>query len=472
MRERREGSEPSTTWLLAALLYFLLAASTIHLTSDGRTIATVWPANAVLVAFLLLDRSPRWRTVLSAGLVGNLAANWLTRGTVSGPLLYSIANGVEVVVAVALIRSNLGRFDLLRSTSVLFRFLSAAGLVAPALSGLLGGLTATLVYKQAFDSAFTTWFLSDSLGLLVFTPVLRSICSGQVILCYASKSPRQRIEAALMMMMTAASAYVVFYIASFPALFLLYAPIMIVTFRVGPLGTKMAVMVVAVIGAIATATGHGPVVMATADPVYQAHLFQASLAVMLLTCLPVAAEISERNLLTAELAGRAEEATVEATTDTLTGILNRRGFERAVSTLLAQTIDPLCCVAIDIDRFKGINDRWGHQFGDEVLKHLASVLRANTRPGDLVGRLGGDEFMMILRVGNHEGAETVCARIQRTLRQAPLSPDDQTKLMITISCGIAPAVLSESFAATVKRADQALYDAKNGGRNTFRTATI
>lgn len=129
-------------------------------------------------------------------------------------------------------------------------------------------------------------------------------------------------------------------------------------------------------------------------------------------------------------------------------------------------------MAIDIDRFKGINDRWGHQFGDEVLKHLASVLRSNTRPGDLVGRLGGDEFMMILRVGDHEGGETVCARIQNALRQAPLSPDDQTTLMISISCGIASAASGELFAATVKRADQALYEAKNGGRNTFRTATI
>ena len=471
IRERRDGAEPSTIWLLAALLYFLLAASTIHLTSDGRTIATVWPANAVLVAFLLLGRLPRWKLILSAGLAGNLAANWLTRGTISGPLLYSIANGVEVAVAVALIRSNLGRFDLLRSTSVLFRFLFAAGLVAPALSALLGGLTAALVYNQAFQSAFATWFISDSLGLLVFTPVLRAILGGQVTLCFASKSPKKRVEAALMMMMTTASAYAVFYVASFPALFLLYAPIMVVTFRVGPLGTKMAVMVVAVIGAIATATGHGPIVMTTADPVDQAYLFQASLAVMLLTCLPVAAEVSERNRLTAELAGRAQEAVVDATTDTLTGILNRRGFERAVTTLLAQTIDPVCCVAIDVDRFKGINDRWGHQFGDEVLKHLASVLRSNTRPGDVVGRLGGDEFMMILRVGNHEAGETVCARIQNTLRQAPLSPDDQTKLMVSISCGVAPAVSGETFAATVKRADQALYEAKNGGRNTFRSAS-
>jgi len=379
---------------------------------------------------------------------------------------------VEVVVAVALIRSNLGRFDLFRSTSVLFRFLLAAGLVAPALSGLLGGLTATLVHKQAFGQAFATWFLSDSLGLLVFTPVLRSILNGQITTSFASKSPKKRIEAASMMVMTAASAYAVFYVASFPALFLLYAPIMVVTFRVGPLGTKMAVMVVAVIGAIATATGHGPVVMTIADPVDQAHLFQASLAVMLLTCLPVAAEVSERNRLTAELAGRAAEAAVEATTDTLTGVLNRRGFERAVTALLAQTIDPVCCVAIDVDRFKGINDRWGHQFGDEVLKHLASVLRSNTRAGDLIGRLGGDEFMMILRVGDQEAGEAVCARIQSALRQAPLSPDDQTKLMISISGGIAPAVSGESFASTVRRADQALYDAKNDGRNTFRSATI
>ena len=467
---RPSGTPSRTIWLVAASLYFLFAASTIHLTSDGRTIATVWPANAVLVALLLLDRRPRWWTVLSAGLVGNVAANWLTRGSIVGPLLYAIANGLEVVVATILIRRGSGSIDLLRSTGALLRFILAAGLIAPALSGAAGAATATLVYDQAFVSSFKTWFLSDGLGLLVFTPVFMAILGGQLTDCIRSKSPMQRLESLAYLGLVVATAYLVFYVAVLPALFLLYAPVMLVTFRVGPLGTKMAVMAIAVIGACATASGHGPVVMTTGDPVLQAHLFQSFLAIMLITCLPVAAEIAARTRLSRKLEEQAAEAHAEAITDTLTGLLNRRGFERRAGALLDRAASPLCCVAIDIDHFKGINDSWGHPFGDHVLRHLAATLRANTRPDDLIGRLGGDEFVMILQVGDHDTGEAICTRIQAALRQQPIAADAATHVLLSISCGIAGITPPDRLRDVIARADDALYRAKAGGRNGFRSA--
>ena len=462
---RPSGSPSGIIWLVAASLYFLCAASTIHLTSDGRTIATVWPANAVLVALLLLDRRPRWWTVLSAGLVGNVAANWLTRGSIAGPLLYAVSNGLEVVVATILIRRGSGSIDLLRSTGALLRFILAAGLIAPALSGAAGAATATLVYDQAFVSSFKTWFLSDGLGLLVFTPVFMAILGGQLTDCIRSKSPMQRLESLAYLGLVVATAYLVFYVAVLPALFLLYAPVMLVTFRVGPLGTKMAVMAIAVIGACATASGHGPVVMTTGDPVLQAHLFQSFLAIMLITCLPVAAEIAARTRLSRKLEEQAAEAHAEAITDTLTGLLNRRGFERRAGALLDRAASPLCCVAIDIDHFKGINDSWGHPFGDHVLRHLAATLRANTRPDDLIGRLGGDEFVMILQVGDHDTGEAICTRIQAALRQQPIAADAATHVLLSISCGIASITPPDRLRDVIARADDALYRAKAGGRS-------
>jgi diguanylate cyclase (GGDEF)-like protein len=458
------------TWLAAASLYFLLAASTIHLTSDGKTIAAVWPANAVLVALLLAQPAPRWLTVLSAGLVGNIAANLLTRGTIAGPLLYSIANCVEVVVAALLIRQRTATVELLRSTRSLVRFFVAAGIVAPMISALLGAATAATVYDQAFASSFAAWFLSDGLGLLVFTPVFTALVNGQVAACFLSRTATQRVGAIALIAMVAATAYAVFFVATSPALFLLYAPVMLVTFRIGPVGTKMAVVTIAVTGLCAMASGHGPVVMVATDPTVQAHLFQAFLAMLLLTCLPVAAEISERNRLAEQLKERVAEAHIEATTDTLTGLLNRRGFDRAVAALLAERPALLCCVAIDVDRFKSINDRWGHQVGDRVLQHLAATLRSNTRPGDLIGRLGGDEFMMILRVSDRSDGEAICARIQAALRQQPIAADEKTQIMVAISCGISGFGNGDTFTDAARRADTALYQAKDGGRNTIRAA--
>lgn len=469
-RTRRRGARALGLWLAAATLYGSLAAATIALTSDGSTIATVWPSNAVLVALLLLGPAPRWITVLSAGLFGNLAANWITRGTISGPLLYSLANGVEVVIAVALIRADAPRFAKLREVSRLLRFIAFAGVAAPTASAVLGAATAALVYAQPFEAAFATWLLSDALGLLVFTPVFVSVFNGDVVACFASKTFRKRVESVSLFALTAAVAWVIFFVAALPALFMLFAPVMLVTFRVGPLGTKLAVMIVAVVGAFATAIGTSPVAMVTADPAAQAHLFQAFLAVMLLTCLPVAAEIEERSRLAAELIARERKAVEEAVTDLLTGILNRRGFERAAEALIAEAEARLCYVAIDVDRFKQINDQWGHQFGDDVLQHLGEVLRAQTRPGDLVGRLGGDEFALLLRTSERSKAEAVCARIQAALRAAPIAPDERTELMISISCGAADLVRGDRLEDVYRRADAALYSAKRAGRNTVRLA--
>lgn len=464
-----DHAEPSAIWLATAASYFLLAATTLHLTSDGRSFATVWPANAVLVALLLIGPRPRWAAVLSAGLAGNAAANWLIGGASPGPLLYSLANGLEVVIAVVLMRADQRRLELLRSTGRLLRFVLVAGVIAPMISGIIGAATAMLVYDRPFGAAFTTWTLSDALGLLVFTPFFFSTFNGDFRACFASKNRRQRLEGAALMALTAATAAVVFFVAEQPAVFLLYAPIMLVTFRVGPLGTKMAVMLVAVIGACATALGTGPVTMTSADPAVQAHLFQALLAVMLLTCLPVAAALAQRTQLAEGLVAREKEAAQEAITDPLTGVLNRRGFERAVAEQVAQPGNQLSCVIIDLDRFKDLNDRWGHQFGDQVLHHVAAVLRSNTRPGDLVGRLGGDEFALLLN-SVHRPADAVCARIQAALRAAPLSPDQRTQVMVAISCGVAAPVPGDGFEALYRRADAALYRAKHAGRNTVRVA--
>lgn len=464
-----DPAETSSVWLAAATLYFLLAASTIHLTSDGRGIAAVWPPNAVLVALLLIGRRPRWLSVLSAGLIGNVAANWLTRGAISGPLFYSLANGLEVVIAVTLMRADRRRLELLRSTGRLFRFVLVAGVVAPTISGLIGAAAAALVYDQPFGTAFTTWVLSDALGLLVFTPFFFSAFNGDFLACFATKNRRQRLEGAALMALTAATAGIVFFVAEQPAVFLLYPPVMLVTFRVGPRGAKMAVMLIAVIGASATALGIGPVTMTSADPVVQAHLFQATLAVMLLTCLPVAAAVAQRARLAEGLAAREQEAAQEAITDPLTGVLNRRGFERAVAEATARPGNPLSCVIIDLDRFKELNDRWGHQFGDRVLQHVAAMLRSNTRPGDLIGRLGGDEFALLL-ASAHAPADAVCARIQAALRAAPLCPDGVTEVMVALSCGVAKPIAGEDFEQMYRRADTALYRAKHAGRNAVRVA--
>lgn len=472
MDDTKVDKETSRLWLMAATLYFAAAISTIHLTSNGHDIASIWPANAILVALLLADFRPRWRTVLSAGFLANIAANLITRGTLAGPILYGLANLIEVALAVWLLQKTGGREGLLQSTSAVLRFIVIAGILAPVASGVVGGLTAFIVFGEPLLKSFGTWIASDALGLLVFTPFLTAAFRGEFVLCFTRMTWWERVEAGALIALAGAVAYIVFFYATRPLLFAVFAPLMLITFRVGRLGVKAAVMLIATIGGIATMKGQGPVILIAADATSQAQAFQAFLAVVLMICLPVAAEVSKRTLLTAALAAHAKEMTTCALTDPLTGILNRRGFEIKVGNLLQSEIPTsVSLVVLDIDHFKQINDRWGHPAGDRALQHLAPLLLAHVREEDLVGRLGGDEFAILLPNTDLELAKEVAERIRAGVHASPLSIDESSTVFISISIGISLSSSNDDYERLAQSADQALYNAKKCGRNTISWVT-
>lgn len=458
------------TWLGAASLYCLLAAVTIQATSLREGIATVWPANAVLVAMLLCQDRPQWVSVLSGGFVGNFAANMITRGIPMTPLFFGAADLVEVVVVVLLLlRNRQAQFNVLSSPATVGRFILAAGVVAPVVSGVVGAGAAALVYHKDFTSALITWVLSDGVGLLIFTPVLLAVFNGDYVRSIREQDWEQRGEAAALLALTAGVTWLVFFYATHAMLFALFAPVMLVTFRVGRLGTKLAVMEIAVIGTAATMLNRGPITSMASDPAQQAQLFQVFIAVLLLTCLPVAAELSARRKLTQELAEREREMSRRAATDSLTGLHNRAAFEDCVEPLLAAASEaPLCLLAIDLDNFKRVNDQWGHPAGDLALVHLATVLRAHVRERDVIGRIGGDEFLVLLPRTSAKDAEAIAGRIREGMRRAPLGLDGKTEVLLTISCGVTCAKPGQDYHSLVRQADRALYLAKAAGRNTVR----
>ena len=469
-------------WFLSATSYFAAAVSTIHLTSNGRDIATIWPANAILVALLLAQARPRWGAVLSAGFVAGVAANLITRGALAGTILYGLANLIEVGLAVSLLRRSgkgkgegkgEGRGDgILHTTGAVLRFILVAGLVAPAVSGIPGSLTAFALYGEPLPKAFATWVASDGLGLLVFTPFLSTVVRGDFVVCFARTSWRERGLSAALLLLVGLVAYGVFFLATRPLLFAIFPPLMLVTFRVGRLGVEAAVMLVAVIGGIATMQGRGPMILIAADAATQAQAFQAFLAVTLVTCLPVAAEVSARARLTAALAVHGQEMTASAITDPLTGTLNRRGFEaEARRWLRAEAPGSLSLIAVDFDHFKQINDRWGHQAGDQALRHFAALVSSHVRARDLVGRLGGDEFMILLPHSDRALAQGVGERVRTAVETAPLALGGQVVASLSLSMGIASARSGESYEDLARRADRALYEAKEAGRNTIRWAS-
>jgi len=157
----------------------------------------------------------------------------------------------------------------------------------------------------------------------------------------------------------------------------------------------------------------------------------------------------------------------EAATDALTGLMNRRAL---FSNFVANRLRPGDAVIVfDLDRFKSINDRYGHRAGDITLHQFAEELRSNARPQDLVARLGGEEFVLVMRQVSVAEATATAERIRAALSATPLKVND-TAVLVTASAGVAFAVSEDDdFEHVMHRADLALYRAKNSGRDRVLT---
>lgn len=175
-----------------------------------------------------------------------------------------------------------------------------------------------------------------------------------------------------------------------------------------------------------------------------------------------------------ELKGQIEENRLlqdqlleQANRDPLTGLYNRRylddSLQREMTRCLRQN-DPMSLVLIDLDRFKAVNDQYGHSAGDVVINQLATVLSTLSRASDIVCRFGGEEFLVVLPGTGLEAAEARAEDYRRMLENSSLTLGDAC-LSVTLSAGVACSYREVSPDALIRQADLALYRAKEAGRN-------
>jgi diguanylate cyclase (GGDEF)-like protein len=153
-----------------------------------------------------------------------------------------------------------------------------------------------------------------------------------------------------------------------------------------------------------------------------------------------------------------------ASTDPLTGLANRRGGERHIANEISRAKRerrPLSCVLIDLDRFKQVNDTFGHQAGDQLLRDVSNLLRRTVRAYDILVRWGGEEFLLVLPGVDRDVARMLAERV----RIAVEALDTHGLGPVTMSAGVAGFDSDYDFAATLKAADRRLYQAKASGRN-------
>ena len=157
-----------------------------------------------------------------------------------------------------------------------------------------------------------------------------------------------------------------------------------------------------------------------------------------------------------------------AMTDLLTNCLNRRGFyihAKQQMLELQKQGQHICLIYWDIDKFKAINDQYGHAGGDQVLIYISNMIKQNIKKDDLLGRMGGEEFVILIGRSSYDDANSVAERLRTMINDTPI-PFGEWHIKVTASFGVVELAEKDiTVEQAIDLADNALYKAKSGGRN-------
>ena len=468
-----------------ALLYLGgVAFSCLLCRADGG-VAMVWVPGSVLAAWLYTAGRERWMAgLIACALANELGAGLFGLGCTAGIGL-SLANMIEAAAAAVMARHTLRTHWPHATFEIASGFLLGAALVIPAGSALIAACTVHWVVGGAFVPTFRDWMLGHAVGL---TALLPFAVTAAIRLDRQTRAAAQRRRAAdqrtashrpiasTLMVLTMALLTACVFLQDLrwplvaPLLFALFAAVWADVL----IATAMP-MLVALIAAPLTMAGLGPIAPALIQSADRLQLGLLYAGVIACCTLPVVVEQARRRQQIAMLSRSAahfqamsqradtliDELRQAALTDPLTLLPNRRAFFERL-TAQAQSGERACLAMIDIDHFKRVNDRFGHAAGDAVLRHFADVARASFRSGDMVGRIGGEEFAVVLRGVDLDQACKICQRLVDMLCDTDIATPAGT-VRVTISTGV--ATIGSDGDAAMAAADSAMYEAKRGGRS-------
>lgn len=205
-----------------------------------------------------------------------------------------------------------------------------------------------------------------------------------------------------------------------------------------------------------------------------------TVAAILLVNVPAALAIMVAVGVIANRIAEVRQLQEDVRTDPKTGLLNMRGWREVAEREMSRASrddQPCALLMVDLDHFKNINDTWGHPAGDDVLEYVAHALRSATRPSDVIGRFGGEEFVLLLPDADTAEAEAAGERIRQTISELHVPTTDKRGGPVAISdrttsIGVAVyPVHADALDPLLQAADAAVYEAKEGGRNQVRLAS-
>lgn len=446
--------------------FFALNALGIWLLEWSGGFPIMWPAPAILLACMAACRR---RNVMPA-MVMYVVAGAGAMAVWGWPPVNAVviaATLIQVIVSHAVLRSLRGRkTDWFDNLDGLLTFVFVAGVAAPAAAAYPIALVRGL---GSFDSvliAWFAWFAGNGLAIIALTPLAWLLFSGRIVGDLAAAHRFDRIVLVASISGVALTALVVFSQSTGPFLFLPFFPMMVATFKLGRAGALLSIVILLACGLWGLLAEQGPIATMMGESAWRFQALQLYVATALLTVLPAAVEIEYRQTAARKLGVALEKLSDSerkarrlAHTDSLTGLANRRFFLAELEGAVASDV-PFTLAMMDVNRFKSINDHWGHLVGDQVLTTAGARFQKAVGPDALVARLGGDEFAVLSIGETREEAEALGRRITAALDERMIVGD--RVLQVSSSCGLvhSPGDETRTSSRLLARADAAMYHAK------------
>ncbi|WP_367714968.1 diguanylate cyclase [Nitratireductor sp. GISD-1A_MAKvit] len=424
-------------------------------------LASVWPANALMLGLLLRLPAAASPAGWLAASVGFVCADLVTGSPLGKTLLLTGANLISVAGAYSILKQYPKDVIRLQTPESIPLLVAAIGFGA-CLAGGVGALANPMLFNATALRGWTFWFVTEFANYVAILPLL---LTAQPLKLPRNVSLRRLVHLALPALGLLVACAAAIWIGgpgaiAFPVPVLLWAAIVYPRFL-----TVLLTSAVSFWSLVAMSSEH---LAAFGELNNENTLISMRLGVSLVALAPMmlASAMARQKELIGQLSHLASR-------DPLSNLLNRRAFDELAGRRAfecARHSRPVSVLMVDIDHFKSINDRFGHAAGDKVISIAAARLSGLLRLQDVIGRIGGEEFAILLPGCGRRQAIEIAERIRSAFSQTPVSLENGVSIVVTLSVGLAAAADgSVELDALLAEADEALYQAKRLGRNRAET---